>query len=259
MAQPEKRENSVLFSLRELRQIEEKRVEEEDAAARSAEEARVRAKMEEERRKREEEEAKVRAVEDAERAVRDAQERKVREEQLRLQESEARARVEAQAQLDAQRLAHEMELRRHEISKKRPVGLMVAAGVLVLAIVGLGVFLYQKNKESNEKDDQIAAQNKANDELQKQVNDLNTKLSDLNSQADDIKNQIAAAQNTFNNAKGAEAQREAQEKIDALKRHQQEVADSIAATQRAAAAAAEKKRKAQVHLDEKCLNGPLGC
>src|SRR5215831_13345813 len=159
MAQPEKRENSVLFSLRELRQIEEKRVEEEETAARSAEEARIRAKMDEERRKREEEEAKVRAVEDAERQVRDAQERRVREEQLRLQESEARARVEAQAQLDAQRLNHEMELRRHEISKKRPVGLLVAAGVLLLAIVGLGIFLYEKNEENARVErEKIAAQ-----------------------------------------------------------------------------------------------------
>ena len=40
MAQPEKRENSVLFSLRELRQIEESRVSEEESAVRNAESAR---------------------------------------------------------------------------------------------------------------------------------------------------------------------------------------------------------------------------
>ena len=49
MAQGEKRENSVLFSLRELRQIEENRVQEEENAVRSAEEARIRAKVEEHR------------------------------------------------------------------------------------------------------------------------------------------------------------------------------------------------------------------
>jgi len=41
MAQPEKRENSVLFSLRELRQIEESRVQEEEHAVRTAEQARI--------------------------------------------------------------------------------------------------------------------------------------------------------------------------------------------------------------------------
>src|SRR6185436_9496776 len=141
-------------------------------------------KMEEERARREAEEAKIRAQEEAERRIHDERERKVREEQMRLQESEARARVEAQAQLDAQRLAHEMELRRHEISKKRPVGLMVAAGVLLVAIAGLGFFLYNKNKEANEKDDQIAKLNgdikKGEDALialNNQLNDLNGQLS----------------------------------------------------------------------------------
>jgi hypothetical protein len=42
MAQPEKRENSVLFSLRELRQIEESRVSEEENAVRNAEAAKLR-------------------------------------------------------------------------------------------------------------------------------------------------------------------------------------------------------------------------
>src|SRR5437867_2171031 len=64
MAQSEKRENSVLFSLRELRQIEESRVQEEETAVRSAEEARQRAQMEEDKRKRDEEEAKIRAERD---------------------------------------------------------------------------------------------------------------------------------------------------------------------------------------------------
>src|SRR3954470_19715748 len=59
MAQGEKRENSVLFSLRELRQIEENRVQEEEHAVKSAEEARVKAREDAERRKREEEEAKI--------------------------------------------------------------------------------------------------------------------------------------------------------------------------------------------------------
>src|SRR3990167_8450796 len=56
MAQPEKRENSVLFSLRDLRQIEENRVQEEEQAVRSAEEQKIRAKENAERAAREAEE-----------------------------------------------------------------------------------------------------------------------------------------------------------------------------------------------------------
>jgi len=257
MAQPEKRENSVLFSLRELRQIEEKRVEEEDAAARDAEEARVRARMDAERRAREEEEAKVRAKEDAERRVRDEQERRVRDDQLRLQEAETRARVDAQAQLDAQRLAQEMELRRHEISKKRPVGLMVAAGVLVVAIAGLGFFLYNKNKEGEAKDAQIA---KLNDDIKKgedallalnnQLNDLNGQLSDLNKDIDKATSQLADAQNDADRQK-------ARDNLKSLQQHREAIAGQVAAKQKEQAAKA--KENAKIKLSAKCLDNPLGC
>src|SRR5438309_6853800 len=72
MAQGEKRENSVLFSLRELRQIEESRVQEEESAVRTAEEARMRAQQAEEQRVRNEEEARVRAERDHERSIEEA-------------------------------------------------------------------------------------------------------------------------------------------------------------------------------------------
>jgi len=83
MAQGEKRENSVLFSLRELRQIEENRVQEEENAVRSAEEARIRAKEEAERRRREEEEAKIHAEREHQRQVEEARLAAEREARLR--------------------------------------------------------------------------------------------------------------------------------------------------------------------------------
>src|SRR3569623_1883765 len=72
MAQSEKRENSVLFSLRELRQIEESRVQEEEHAVRSAEEARRLAKEAAERKIREAEEAKIREERDHQRSIEEA-------------------------------------------------------------------------------------------------------------------------------------------------------------------------------------------
>ncbi len=257
MAQPEKRENSVLFSLRELRQIEEKRVEEEVSAERSAEEARIRAKMEDDRRKREEEEAKVRAQEDAERRIRDEHDSKIRAEQHRLQEAETRARVDAQANLDAQRLQHEMELRRHEVSKKRPVGLMVVAGVLLLAIGGLGIFLYQKNQEANEKDAKIAQlkadQQRSDDALaalQTQLTDLNGQLSDLNKNIDKATSALADAQNDADRQK-------ARDNLASLQKRREAIADQVAAKSKEQAAKA--KENAKIKLNQKCLDNPLGC
>src|SRR5688572_30563977 len=72
MAQGEKRENSVLFSLRELRQIEENRVQEEENAVRTAEEARLRAQQEAEKRRFEEEQARIQAERDHHRSIEEA-------------------------------------------------------------------------------------------------------------------------------------------------------------------------------------------
>ena len=99
MAETQKRESSVLFSLRELRSIEETRVKEEEDATKAAEEARIRAKMDEERRGRDAEEAKVKAQEDAARRDREAADQRAREDAVRVQEAEARHRAEQMAQL----------------------------------------------------------------------------------------------------------------------------------------------------------------
>jgi hypothetical protein len=161
MAQPEKRENSVLFSLRELRSIEETRVKEEEDAAKTAEEARIRARMEEERRQRDVEEAKVRAAEEAARRDSDAREQRVREDQVRVQEAEARARAEHQAQLEAHRLQQEMEIRRQEVQKKWPVWLVVAVGIFAVITIGAVIFMVQS---SNKADQAAIAKRKADDE-----------------------------------------------------------------------------------------------
>jgi colicin import membrane protein len=153
----ERKESSVLFSLRELRSIEEERIAEEEAARRRAEEERKRAVEEAERRVREEAEARRLAAEEAERRGREEVERRHREERLRVEEAERRARVEAQANLEQQRLAHEMELRAMEVRRKRPTALIAVAAILLLAVGGLGFVAYKKSQESEQLDKQLGA------------------------------------------------------------------------------------------------------
>src|SRR5688572_1600028 len=112
MAQGEKRENSVLFSLRELRQIEENRVQEEDAAVKNAEQARIKAKEDAERARREAEEAKIHAEREHQRQLEDAKLASEREARLRVESAEAAERARQQAALEQQRMQQEMELRR---------------------------------------------------------------------------------------------------------------------------------------------------
>ena len=153
----ERKESSVLFSLRELRSIEEERIAEEEAARRRAEDERRRVAEEAERRVREEHEARRQAAEEAERRGRDEVDRRDREERLRVEEAERRARVEAQANLDHKRMAHEMELRAMEVQRKRPTALIAVAVVLVVAVGGLGFLAYKKSQESEQLDKQLGA------------------------------------------------------------------------------------------------------
>jgi hypothetical protein len=172
----ERKESSVLFSLRELRSIEEERIAEEESARRRAEEERRRAAEEAERRAREEEEARRRAIEEAERRGREELERVHREERLRVEEAERRARVEAQANLEQQRMAHEMELRAEEVRRKRPTALIAIAAILLLAVGGLGFVAYKKSQESEEKDRQLAALQDEMNKTSGEINDLTSKL-----------------------------------------------------------------------------------
>jgi colicin import membrane protein len=146
----EKKESSVLFSLRELREIEEERIQEEHTAKKRAEEDRIRAQQEAERRAREEEEGRRRAAEQAERAAREAVENREREERLRVEEAERRARVEAQAHLDQQRMHKELEIRAIEAQKSKPTWLIAVAGGLVLVVGILGFWAYNRSQEADE-------------------------------------------------------------------------------------------------------------
>ena len=222
MAQPEKRENSVLFSLRELRTIEESRVKEEEDAAQAAEQARIRARLDAERRAKEEEDAKVRAAEEAARHEREMADKRLREEQMRIQEAEARARAEHQANLEASRLAHEMEIRKVEASKKRPTWLVITVGVAVVAAaIAIFVTIQKINEREKADRDRRAAQvekdkadaaRKAAEEAQRllevEVEGFRTRLADLGKQMDQANADLAAANTQADRDRAAARQAE---------------------------------------------------
>ena len=143
----ERRENSVLFSLNELRNIESDRVKGEEDAERARIEAERRAREEEIRRAKEAEEAKRRAEEDRVRRDIEDKERIVRENELRLKESERRAQIEAAARLEQARI--EAEARARIEGKKFPT-MQVVAGVVALVVLAggtMGYLVYNHNQE----------------------------------------------------------------------------------------------------------------
>jgi hypothetical protein len=258
MAQGEKRENSVLFSLRELRQIEESRVQEEENAVRSAEEARQRALEEQERRKRAEEDARIQAERDHQRSIEEARLGAEREARVRVEAAEAGERARQQAALEQQRLQQEMELRRAEVAKKRPTWMLVVTGLAVVAAIALIFIAVQKMRESSESADSERA---AKIEAQKAIDaakDAQTKLEQVEKGLDDLNDKVAKAVDSVVAAQNDADRASAKAHLIELQKEQYEMKQRVAA----AKAAADKAERAKgVHISKECLENPLakGC
>ena len=258
MAQPEKRENSVLFSLRELRQIEENRVQEEEHAVRSAEEARATAAQEAERRRREAEEAKARAERDEFLRIEQARENAEREARMRVESAEAAERQRVQAALEQQRLQQEMELRRAEVAKKRPTWMLVVTGFAIVGTIAAGIFAVHligssaadraaKETAERARDQAVQEAKEAQDKVEKLSNDL----ADLDKKVNSAVNGVVAAQNDADR-KAAAAN------LATLQQQKRDMEQRIAA----AKAAADKANRAKgLHISQECLDNPLakGC
>jgi hypothetical protein len=136
-------ENSVLFSLRELRRIEDDRVKKEQDAARAKAESERQAREEAERISREAEERRARDEAERARMAREAGEQRERDDQLRLQEAERRARVEGEMRINEERMRLEMQHKK----KHSPVkAVLVVTGVLVLIGGGIGYKMYSQHQ-----------------------------------------------------------------------------------------------------------------
>jgi hypothetical protein len=257
MAQ-EKRENSVLFSLRELRQIEENRVQEEEHAVRTAEEQRLADQQARERAARDAEEARARAEREEQLRIEQAREGAEREARMRVESAEAAERQRQQAALEQQRLQQEMELRRAEVAKKRPTWMLAVTGLAVVMAVVLVFFAIQKMNQSDtdskaRKEAEIAAQQAINDakEAKASLDKVTRDLDDLDAKAVAAKKAVDLAQNDADRA-NANAK---------LRQLQQEQADMRNRVEAAKQAAAKAERAKGVHISKECMENPLakGC
>ena len=137
------RENSVLFSLRELRRIEDDRVKKEQEAARAKAEAERQAKEAADRATREAEERRIRDEADRSRAAREEEEQREREGHLRVQEAERRARVEGEMRINEERMRLEMQHKK----KHSPVkAVLTVGGLIVLVAAGVGYKMYSQHQ-----------------------------------------------------------------------------------------------------------------
>jgi len=147
----ERRENSVLFSLKELRRIEDDRVKKEQDEARARMEAERAAKDAAERAVRDAEERRRRDEEDRLRRIEEEKENRVREDQFRLQETERRARVEGEMRLQEERLRLEVHAKAQTTSPVKAVVGVAAVLVLVAGILGWKMYSQHQAEMATER------------------------------------------------------------------------------------------------------------
>jgi hypothetical protein len=145
-------ESSVLFSLKELRRLEDERVKAEADARRVQEEAERRAKAEAEQRSRDEETRRLREEEERGQRAESEREARQREDRLRLEEAERRARVDGELKL---RERQYLEERRQRLLQDRPVGTSAwraaAAGATLFLALGGGLAAWAARQHQAEK------------------------------------------------------------------------------------------------------------
>jgi hypothetical protein len=256
--QPEKRENSVLFSLRELRQIEENRVQEEENAVRSAEEQRTRAREEAERRRREEEEAKLRAERDAALQIEQARENAEREARMRVESAEAAERQRQQAALEQQRLQQEMEIRRAHVAKTRPTWMIAVTVLAILGAIGLGAFAFVSLTKADEKSEVADKAQKERDEAVKAAEEAERTVARLEIEASQMIEKINGAIGAVDTAQNEADRLAAKQRLAQLQKDQADQQRRIA---EAKAAAARAKRLQGAKVSPECQANPLakGC
>ena len=141
-------DNSVLFSLSQLKTLEDERIADEAAAAAARAAAAERARREAEEGARAAVENERRAADERRRREAQERERARRAEELRLIEAEARMEEEAQRRLEAARRQSEAQVAA-ELRAQRPVGMILTlASAALLAVGGLGVWLMRSEDDA---------------------------------------------------------------------------------------------------------------
>ena len=181
----ERRENSVLVALRELRGIEDDRVKREQEETRARLDAERTAKEAAERRAREEDDVRRLAEEDRLRRGEEEKQAKIREEHLRIEDAERRARVDGEVRLQEQRMRLEIQSRAEGKSPLKAVAVVAA----VLALVGGGIVyrIQATHKEEIAAKDREAREAKEQQEIKHKAEqaEFDKKLSAIVHEMDD--------------------------------------------------------------------------
>lgn len=214
----EQKESSVLFSLKELMNLEEDRIKAEEDDRRRTAEAAERARIQAEQSARAAEEARIAAEEERRRqedlrkneeAARLEAIRQGEVEKARL-DAEQRARMEAMASQQAQE--RQLAEIKNDQSKRKLRNLLIGGGAAAALVVGLGGWFayssYQQYKLDIAKQEQIAAS-------------LEQEKAALSKQLNEGRDKIASLEGDVVNAKDEAERAKLQKRLDEAKAEQQ--------------------------------------
>jgi septal ring factor EnvC (AmiA/AmiB activator) len=147
----------------------------------------------------------------------------------------------------------EIEIKRHEASKKRPTALIALLAILIIAIGGVVFMLISHQNESEAKQKQAAAE-KA--ELEKQARIAEAEAEQLRTQIDELQTQIGAAETRLAQATTDAERQKARDEIAAAKNRLDSLKRSGGGHKKA-----EDKGPQGVNIPQRCIDDPLakGC
>ena len=201
----EQKESSVLFSLKELMNLEEDRIRGEEAEKAASTAAAEKARGDAERAARDAEEARIRAEEERRRMDElRSREEAARHEAIRQAEIEkARADAENKARLEAMNAQqqHERNLAaiNQDESKKKLRNLLVGGGVAAALILGVTGFMFYKSSQETQAREQAQAAKARQDE--DDLRKLKATLEEQQHKTDSLMSQLANAKDDADRAK----------------------------------------------------------
>ncbi len=219
----EQKESSVLFSLKELMSLEEDRIRQEEDKRQREVRAQEDARLEAERRSRQAEEDRIRADEERRRM----EEARSREEHARLDAMKhaevERARVETENAARMEAMKHQQEherkleaIREGQGKKKAVYAVFGIAGVLVVALVGGGLYMKSQNEKAAQEQ---ARQQQELEEGRRQLASIKAELDRKNEAVSDLEKAVGSAKtNEERLAKQALLEKAKREQEDAQKR-----------------------------------------
>ena len=247
-------ETSVLFSLRELRGLEQERREREAQDRRDAEAARATAVAAEVAARREAIAAAERAEREAELRIAQSREAAERAARLAVEQAEAAERVRQQAALEQQRLQQELELRRAEVAKKRPTWMLVVTGIASVAAVGLIWFAIQRQHESDTANERTAIAQQERAAAIAMAEDARTKLEQVDATLAVLDGKVSSAIHDVGISQTKADRDAAVAKLHQLEREQAEMRARSAAAKAAADLAI---RRRGLVINAECANASL--